>query len=98
MARILWPDEGDGLAEEVAAWLDADLRRTGLGRALVERAEAWAVDGGYRELASDTWVDNTASVADHRSLGFDETDRIVCFVKRVAPDPRVDGDVAERDR
>lgn len=46
------------------------------------RAEAWAREQGFDELASDTEIDNHASIALHRRLGFAETERVVCFLKR----------------
>src|SRR6476469_5570571 len=37
----------------VEAWyVDPDVRREGYGRALLEAAEAWAVEQGYHEMAS----------------------------------------------
>jgi aminoglycoside 6'-N-acetyltransferase I len=46
-------------------------------------AERWAGALGYSELASDAEIDNTVSISAHRALGFDETDRIVCFLKKL---------------
>jgi len=56
-------------------------RRQGVGRALVRAAEAWARDLGCSEFASDTQVENTASAAAHRALGFEEVEVIRCFRK-----------------
>ncbi len=58
-----------------------EYRRRGVGRALVEAGEAWARALGCREFASDTQVDNTASAAAHRALGFEEVEVIRCFRK-----------------
>lgn len=64
----------------VEGWyVDEDVRRTGIGRALFAAAEAWARELGFTEIASDVELDNTASIAAHRALGYQETDRIVCF-------------------
>jgi aminoglycoside 6'-N-acetyltransferase I len=66
----------------IEAWyIDADLRRRGLGRALLTRAEAWAVARGLTEIGSDAVVDNTLSIDVHRAVGYDEAERIVCFRK-----------------
>ncbi|HVL34845.1 MAG TPA: aminoglycoside 6'-N-acetyltransferase [Burkholderiales bacterium] len=54
-------------------------RRQGVARALVRAVEAWARQRGCRELASDAWLENTASHAMHRALGFVETERVVYF-------------------
>jgi aminoglycoside 6'-N-acetyltransferase I len=56
-------------------------RRKGVGAALVAAVEAWGRAQGCPELASDTGIDNTVSTAAHRSLGFSEVERIVCFRK-----------------
>jgi aminoglycoside 6'-N-acetyltransferase I len=64
------------------AWyIDPDLRRRRLGARLVAAVEDWALRRGHRELASDAVLDNEISHAAHRALGFDETERIVCYRK-----------------
>lgn len=60
-----------------------DARGQGVGRALVEAAERWAVGEGCTELGSDALIDNARSLAAHRALGFDEVERIVCFRKEL---------------
>src|SRR5262245_21536521 len=59
------------------------LRRQGVGAALVRAAEAWARAQGCTEFGSDTTIDNEASAAAHRALGFTETARIRTFLKRL---------------
>lgn len=56
-------------------------RRRGVGRALIERAEAWAVERGCPEFGSDALIDNELSAQAHRALGFHEVERIRCFWK-----------------
>jgi len=58
-----------------------EARVQGVGRALVEAAEAWARDQGCTEFASDTEADNERSAAAHRALGFTEVALIRCFRK-----------------
>jgi aminoglycoside 6'-N-acetyltransferase I len=58
-------------------------RGKGLGRALVAAVEAWARDQGCREFASDALLDNTDSLAAHVACGFEETERVVYFRKRL---------------
>ena len=58
-------------------------RRRGIARLLVAEIIRWAKARGCGELASDALLDNTASHAAHRALGFEETERVVFFRKRV---------------
>lgn len=60
-------------------------RRRGVGRALVQAAESWAIEQGCTEFASDTELDNAASAAAHRALGFEEVERAICFRKPLDP-------------
>lgn len=58
------------------AWhVDADWRRRGLGRALVERVEAWARAAGCQEMASDTTPFYPTSPEAHAALGYEEVER-----------------------
>jgi aminoglycoside 6'-N-acetyltransferase I len=58
-------------------------RRQGVARALVESVVEWALAEGCRELASDSPLDNTAAHAAHRALGFEETERVVYFRRKL---------------
>ena len=60
-----------------------DVRGRGLARALLSACEDWAREQGCLEFASDCAVDNGMSIAFHRSAGFDEANRIVCFTKEL---------------
>jgi aminoglycoside 6'-N-acetyltransferase I len=60
-------------------FVDPDIRRQGVGAALVRAAEAWARARGLTEFASDALIDNDTSHRAHRALGFTEVERIVCF-------------------
>lgn len=63
----------------VEAW-----RGRGVGRALIEAVERWTRDHGCSELASDALLDNLASHRAHGACGFEETERVVYFRKRLA--------------
>jgi aminoglycoside 6'-N-acetyltransferase I len=62
-------------------YVDADLRRQGLGAALVRVAERWARSRGLTEIASDAETDNEVSIKAHKALGYAEEARVVCFRK-----------------
>jgi len=71
----------------VEAWFVEDgYRRRGVGRALMNAAEEWALSRGLSELASDADIDNPGSVRAHLAHGFRETFRIVQFVKELRSD------------
>lgn len=68
----------------VEAWyIEPERRGNGYGKQLMGMAEQWALEQGFKELASDTEIDNYKSIALHNHLGFKETERIVCFLKRL---------------
>jgi len=56
-------------------------RDTGVARTLIAAVETWARDQGLQELASDALLENGASHAMHKALGFSETERVVYFRK-----------------
>ena len=64
-------------------YVDPAHRRRGAARALCAAAAAWGAAAGCSELGSDADLANTASQALHRALGFDETERVVFFRKRL---------------
>jgi aminoglycoside 6'-N-acetyltransferase I len=62
-------------------WVDADVRRQGIGAKLIEAAESFARSRGYRELGSDTELHNVISQRAHERLGFQDHDRVVLYRK-----------------
>jgi len=60
-------------------YVEPELQRHGIGRALVEAAEEWARAAGHHEIASDAEVENADGIAAHRALGYQEVERVVCF-------------------
>ena len=62
-------------------YVDPDVRRRGVGAALVRAGEGWARRRGCRELASDALLENTGSQRAHAALGFTEVERAVHYRK-----------------
>jgi aminoglycoside 6'-N-acetyltransferase I len=58
-------------------------QRRGIGRALVDAACQWTLQQGCSELASDTWLHNVSGQRAHAAYGFEETERVVYFRKRL---------------
>jgi aminoglycoside 6'-N-acetyltransferase I len=58
-------------------------RRRGVARLLVRAVEDWAADLGCSEFASDAELHNSVSHRMHAALGFQETEQVVYFRKRL---------------
>ena len=66
------------------AWyVDPGARAKGVGAMLVAAVEDWGRKKGFKEIASDADIHNHLSQKAHAALGFVETDRIVCFAKKL---------------
>ncbi|MBO5145078.1 MAG: GNAT family N-acetyltransferase [Lachnospiraceae bacterium] len=64
-------------------YVEPEYRKQGYAGALLQRCEAWAKDKGCAEFASDCELDNKAGYAFHLKIGFLETNRIICFTKKL---------------
>lgn len=60
-----------------------DLRGRGGAKALLKACESWAASWGCTEFASDCELDNTASLAFHLKMGFEEASRNIHFAKKI---------------
>jgi aminoglycoside 6'-N-acetyltransferase I len=68
----------------VEGWyVEPHARGKGVGRALMRAAEAWSTQRGFKELASDTELDNTASLQVHQRCGFQEVERLIKLRKKL---------------
>jgi aminoglycoside 6'-N-acetyltransferase I len=67
-------------------FVEPNARQRGIGRALIQAVEQWAIDQGFREVGSDTILENESAALAHRALGFREVERVRFFIKDLEPD------------
>jgi aminoglycoside 6'-N-acetyltransferase I len=60
-------------------YVEPESQGRGIGRALIEAAEAHARAAGHHEIASDAEIDNAEGIAAHIAVGFEEIERVVYF-------------------
>jgi aminoglycoside 6'-N-acetyltransferase I len=65
-------------------YVEQGRQRRGIGRALVEAAEAHARAAGHHEIASDAEIDNADGIAAHVAVGYEEVERVVSFRKSLS--------------
>ncbi len=65
-------------------YVEPQARRKGAAKRLLECCENWALERGCAELGSDAELHNTVSQSFHQSVGFDEEERVVCYIKKIA--------------
>ena len=63
-----------------------EYRRRGIAHRLIEEATRWARKKGAKQLASDVEIENELSLDFHRAVGFNEANRIVCFIMDIDRD------------
>ncbi len=67
-------------------YVKAEYRKQGVGTALLQYAEQWALEQGCIQLALDALLDNPASHEFYAKIGFREVERVVFFIKSVVAD------------
>lgn len=55
----------------------------GYAKELLRECELWAKEKGCTEFASDCEIDNMNSLYFHMAMGFEESNRIICFRKEL---------------
>jgi len=85
--------ETDRVAYLEGWYVEPQARRHGVGRALVEAAERWAIRQGCTEFGSDAVLDNATSARAHQALGFAETVQLRCFRKTIGDVRRTTTDI-----
>jgi aminoglycoside 6'-N-acetyltransferase I len=66
-----------------ALYVQPGYQRLGIGKKLVSAGEEWARQKSCLQLASDTELNNLNGIDFHKKSGFEETNRIICFIKNI---------------
>ncbi len=64
-------------------YVRSEHRRKGVARRFCEAIESWARERDCAELASDVELSNSLSQQVHGALGFEETERVIFYRKRL---------------
>ncbi len=64
-------------------WVEESYRNHGIGRELVEAVQVWAQEKGISEIGSDAEISNISSHHCHKKWGFEETERVIYFRKKL---------------
>jgi len=81
-------DYAEGCETSPVGYLEAwfvyeQFRGKGVAKALTDAAENWVREKDCTEVASDTWLDNQASIRAHEKSGYSEAERLIHFVKKL---------------
>jgi aminoglycoside 6'-N-acetyltransferase I len=74
---------GSPVAYIEALYVKPIYQQLGIGKKLVQAGADWSREKGCRQLASDTELTNAAGIAFHKSAGFDEANRVICFIRNI---------------
>lgn len=64
-------------------------QKKGIGQYMLTLAEDWATAQGCSQLASDVEIDNLNSQSFHQKTGFQEVNRVVCYIKDLRKEKRL---------
>lgn len=64
-------------------FVEEEYRHKGYAKELLSKCEKWVKEKHCTEFASDCEIDNDISLEFHLSMGFEETNRIICFKKKI---------------
>lgn len=66
-----------------AVYVEEKFRNLGIASHLIERCEIWAKSKGCKQFASDCEVNNLSSINLHKKYGFNESAKLVHFIKNI---------------
>lgn len=81
-------DYVEGAADLPVAYIEGiyvkpNYQNQGIAKRMMTAAENWARQKGFKQLASDALLTNSAGIDFHKKIGFQEVERIVCFIKDI---------------
>ena len=68
-------------------YVEPEERGKGIGRALLKKAEAWAISNGCKEMASDAESTNELGRAVHEGLGYERVEVLAHYRKSLKDNP-----------
>ncbi len=66
-----------------AVYIKDGFRNSGIASELIKMGELWTKSKGLSQMASDAEIDNKISIEFHKKVGFEEVNRVVCFIKDI---------------
>ncbi len=64
-------------------YVKPEYRNRGIAKKLIIKGEEWAKSKGCTQIGSDIEMDNDISYKFHQKVGFNEANRIICFIKDI---------------
>lgn len=64
-------------------YVKPDHRKLGIAKQLMHEGEKWLKEKGCKQVGSDAYIDNKLSYNFHTSVGFEESGRLVTFIKDI---------------
>lgn len=75
--------DSDNIAYLEGIYVEEKYRNCGIASNLIRCCENWAMSKNCRQFASDCDINNLTSIKMHKKNGFDESARLVHFIKKI---------------
>lgn len=64
-------------------YVKPEFRRKGISKKMLQVGEQWIKEKGCTQIGSDTYLDNKVSYDFHTRVGFQESGRLIAFIKDI---------------
>lgn len=64
-------------------YVEKEFRKQGIAKSLIKYSEKWFLDNNCTQMASDAELHNKTSEKFHKKIGFEEVNRVICFLKDI---------------